>query len=157
MTENSNPAFRDLTLDEARRLIKRFFSSVFVCALVFVLPYLLLTSASKYANSIAGDKTTSEWTSYLLSFIVFLLVVFHIDDLFSSLSELFANLANLTKAMSWIKRTAFAILLVSYFLGWIHFPTITFFVSVLFIIPAGFTYDEYTRLFREKQSGRQSA
>lgn len=157
MTENSNPTFRDLTLNEALRLIKRFFSSVLVCALVFVLPYLLLTSTSKYADAIVGDKTASEWTGYLLSFVVLLLIVFHINDLFSSLAELFANLANLTKAMSWIKRTAFAILLVSYFLGWIHFPTITFFVSALVVIPAGFTYDEYTRILRDKQSGRENA
>jgi len=59
--------------------------------------------------------------------------------------------------MSGIKRTAFAILLVSYFLGWIHFPTITFFVSALVVIPAGFTYDEYARLLRDKQSGRENA
>jgi len=153
MTENGNPAFRDLTLDEAWGLAKRFFSTVIVCSLVFVLPYLLLTSASKYADAIVSDTTASEWTGYLLSFVVLLLVVFHINDLFSNLAKLFANLANLTKEMSWIKRTAFAILLISYFLGWIHFPTITFFVSVLVIIPVGFTYDEYTRLLRNKKSG----
>jgi succinate dehydrogenase hydrophobic anchor subunit len=98
MAKNTNPTFRDLTLDEAWRLTKRFFSAVLVCALVFVLPYLLLTSASKYADVIVGDKTASEWTGYLLSFVVLLFVVFHISDLFSTLAEMFADLANLTKS-----------------------------------------------------------
>ena len=158
MTENSTPTFRDLTLVEAWRLIKRFFSAVLVCALVLILPYVLLTLGSKGVDTmVSGKGISTKWIGYLLSFVVLLFVVFHINDLFSSLAELFANLANLTKAMPWLKRTAFAILLVSYFLGWIHFPIITFFVSALVLIPAGFAYDEYTRLLRDKQSAGQNA
>jgi hypothetical protein len=150
MRENAKPGFRDLTLDEVLKLLKHFFGGVFVCALIFVLPYLLLTSASEYADAIVGDKRASQWTGYVLSFVVLLWVVFHIDTLFSRLAELFANLANLTKEMSTIKRTAFAILLVLYFWGCVHFPNIGFFVSVLGLFPAGFTYDEYKRLLKDR-------
>jgi len=103
-----------------------------------------------------GKVISTKWIGYLFLFLVLLWVVFHINDLFSSLAEFFANLANLTKAMSWIKRTAFAILLVSYFFCWIRFPAIIFFVTSLVLFPAGFTYDEYTRIIRDKQSGREN-
>lgn len=142
MTEKSNPTFRDLTLVEARRLIKGFFSAVLVCALVCILPYVLFILGLRGVNTMAGGKGIStKCTGYLWLLVLLYYVVFYIHDLCSSLAELFAELANLTKAMSGIKRTAFAILLVSYLLGWIHFTIITFCVSALIVIPAGFAYD----------------
>jgi divalent metal cation (Fe/Co/Zn/Cd) transporter len=103
----------------------------------------------------AGDKTFSNWIGYIFSFAVLFYVVLYIHELFSSLAELFTNLANLTKAMSKIKRTALVIMLVFYFLGWIHFPIIAFFVSVLVLIPAGFTFDEYKRLLADRLSTQE--
>lgn len=150
MTRDGNPGFRDLTLDEAWKLLRRLFEAEIGCALVFVLPYLLFFSASKTADAIVGDTTASEWMGYVILIVVLLVVVFHINDLFSSLAGLFSNLANVTKAMSPIKRTALGILLVLYFMSAIHFPRIWFFLSVLVLIPAGFTYDEYKRLLKDK-------
>lgn len=150
MTENSNPSFRDLTLKEAWKLIKIFFSCVFACALVFVLPYALLTSASKSVDTTVGQRTISDWIGYLCLFAVLLLVVFNIDEFFSSLAKFFADLANLTKAMSKIKRIAFAFLLLLFFYCWFNFTRITFFVSVLVLLPAEFTYYQYKSILKEK-------
>lgn len=157
MTENTNPTFRDLTLIEAWRLIKRFFSAVLVCSLVFILPYVLYISGLRGADTTFGGKGIyTKWGGYLLHFVVLLLVVFHINDIFTNLAELFTQLAKFTEAMSGIKRMAFAILLLSYFSGWVYFPMVNFLVSSLVIIPAGFTYDEYVRVLRDKKSRRRN-
>lgn len=117
MTENSNLTFRDLTLKEAWKLIKISFGCVFACALVFVLLYVLLTLASKSVDTTVGQRTTYDWIGYLCLSAVLLLVVFNIDEFFSSLAKFFADLANLTKAMSKIKRIAFAFLLLLFFIA----------------------------------------
>lgn len=157
MTEKTNPTFRDLTLVEVWRLIKRFFSAVLVCALVFVLPYVLFILGSRGVDAMVGGKPiATKWIGYLLWFLVLLGIVFHIHDLCTSLAELFTQLANFLNSISPIKRTAIAILLLFPQLGWIYFPTITFFVSALAVIPAGFVYDEYTKIMRDKQSGREN-
>lgn len=150
MTENSNLTFRDLTLKEAWKLIKIFFSCVFACALVFVLPYVLLTSASKSVDTTFGQRTISEWVGYLCIYAVLLLVVFNIDEFFSSLAKFFADLANLTKAMSKIKRIAFAFLLFLYLYCCFHFTRITLLISVLVLLPAEFTYYQYKSILKEK-------
>lgn len=152
MLENHGPTFRDLTLNEVWRPIKRFFYVMLVCVFVFVLPHVLLNLGTKTVDTMAGYRTFSKWIGYIFSFWILFYIVIYIHELFSSLAELFANLANLTKAMSKIKRTVLVIMLVFYFLSWIHFPTIAFLVSVLAIIPSGFTYDEYKRLLTDRLS-----
>jgi hypothetical protein len=151
MEEKSTHTFRDLTLREVWILIKIFCIGVFGCALVFVLPYVLFSSAFKGVDITTGSETTSKWIGYLIYSAMSLWIVFNIHEFFLWIGKWFTDLANLTVALSKTKRTIFAILFFLYFYCSFHFWIITFFVSVLVLLPASFTYAEYKRFLKEKQ------
>jgi len=154
MVENSTYTFRDLTLKEVWTLIKTFWGWVFACSLLFILPCVLLFS-TKGVDTIIGDKTTSKWIAYLICSAILLWIVFNIHEFFLDIGKWFKNLADFTAALSKTKRIVFAILFFLYFYCSFHFGIITCFVSVLVLVPAGFTYDEYKRLLKEKQKEKQ--
>ena len=148
--EINNPTFRDLTLCEAWALIKIFFGSSFVCAFIFVLPYLLLTKVGDKVEVIEDGKIITQWIGWLFVFTILLWIVFRIYEFFSWFGKFFMDLANLTKSMSKVTRVIFAVLFLLYFYCWSRFGIATFFVTVLVLIPAELTYNQYKSLLEDK-------
>ena len=133
-------------------LIKYGFTGMIACAFVFVLPYLLLSGAIFTFKSFSGIEPASGWIGYLLGAALLYFVVSNLTDILSSLSRLSADLAIITDGMSFLNKALLVILFLLYVGGWHHFPKITFFVSVLLLIPGGFTYDKYKIIKKEKAS-----
>ncbi len=133
-------------------LIKYGFTAVVVCAFVFVLPYLLLFGAELTLKGFSGSEAASSWTGYLFGAIILYLVISNLTAFLNSISRLCTDLAKMTDGMPFLKKVLLVIIFIVYVRGWHHFPKITFFVSVLLIIPYGFTYDRYKMLLKKKSS-----
>ena len=133
-------------------LIKYGFTAVMVCAFVFVLPYLLLFGTELILKGFSGREAASSWIGYLFGAIILYLIISNLPDFLNSISRLCTDLAKMTDDMSFLKKAMLVIIFIVYVRGWHHFPKITFFVSVLLIIPCGFTYDRYKVLLRKKSS-----
>ncbi len=147
-----NNSIEKLTSKDIWKLIKYGITAVIASAIVFVLPYLLLSGAELTLTKFSGSEKASYWIGYLMEAVILYLVVSNLTNLLNSLSRLSADLAKMTGGMSFIKKAILVIFFLSYIGGWHHFPKITFFVSVLLIIPCGFTYDRYKMLLRKKSS-----
>ena len=144
-----NDAHAKLNLKDIWELIKFGFTAVIVCAFVFVLPYLLLSGALK---GFFGSEAASSWLGYLFGAIILYLVISNLTDFLNSISRLCTDLAKMTDGISFSKKALLVVIFLVYVRGWHHFPKITFFISVLLIIPFGFTYDRYKMLLKEKSS-----
>jgi hypothetical protein len=151
MAENSNYTFRDLTLSEVWILIKTFCAGVFACSFIFVLPFVLFYSTLKGVDTMTGSETISKWIAYLFSSVILLWVVFNIHKVFLGIGKYFTDLANFTADLSKTKKIVFTILIFLYLYCLFHFWIITFFVFVLVLLPASFTYTEYMRLLKNKE------
>ncbi len=132
-----------LTSKDIWELIKYGFTAIIACAGVFVLPYLLLSGAIFSFKSFSGIEPLSGWLGYLLGAVLLYFVVSNLTNILSSLSRVSADLARITNGMSFFKKALLVIFFLAYVGGWHYFPNITFFVSVLILIPGGFTYDKY--------------
>ena len=141
-----------LTSKDIWKLIKYGFTAIIASAVVFVLPYLFLSGAISSFKSFSGIEPESGWIGYLLGAALLYFVVSNLTDILSSLSRLSADLAIITDGMSFFKKALLVIFILAYVGGWHYFPNSTFFVSVLLLIPGGFTYDKYKIIKKEKVS-----
>ncbi len=141
-----------LSLKDIWELIKYGVTTVVVSVVVFVLPYLLLSGSELSLKVFSGSETTSGWLGYLLGAVILYLVVSNLKDILDSISGLCTDLAKMTDGMSFVKKALLVIIFLAYVRGWTHFPRITFFVTVLLLIPSGFTYDKYKMLLNKKAS-----
>lgn len=144
-----------VTSKDIWELIKYGFIAVVASAVVFVLPYMLLSGAELTLKIFLGSETASGWIGYLLAAIILYLVISNLTDFLNSISRLCTDLAKMTDGMSFVKKSLLVIIFLAYVRGWHQFPKITFFVSVLLLIPGGFTYDRYKTLLKEKASAER--
>lgn len=142
----------DLTLRDISDLLKRFFVTLVTCAVVFVLPYLLLRGTAYLASTRFGDEATSSWIAWIVLAIFILLVVANLSEFLKSLSEFFSDSARLTKGLSLTKRIVVLALTLLYLFAWRHTPDIAFFFTVLVLLPAAATFDRYQDILREKRT-----
>lgn len=151
MTERTL-SLADFTLRDISDLVKRFFVTLVTCAVVFVLPYLLLRGTAYFASTQFGENAASSWIAWIVLATFILLVVANLSRFLQSLSEFFGDCARLTKGLSVTKRIVVLALTVLYLLAWRHVPDIAFFLTVLVLFPAAATFDRYQDILREKRA-----
>tara|TARA_B100001971_G_C18090282_1_gene483126 strand:- start:268 stop:780 length:513 start_codon:yes stop_codon:yes gene_type:complete len=153
--EQSNPlTISDLTVKEIIELVKYGFTTIFVCTIVFVIPYLMFTGTFAFfgLDFSADSDSGSKWFSIVMSLVVIYMIVQEFSSVCDKLSEMFAYLSTVTKNMSFLKRLLLIIGLWLYFYLWKVAPELVFFITMLFIIPAAFTFDKYISMLNEKQT-----
>lgn len=144
----------DLTIRDIWELAKHAVTAVIACAIIFILPYILFSGAEYALEDIAGEDG-SRWMGIGLWLLVLYLIISNLSEVTDGLSRFFGDVSKMTQSMSFLKKgTLFGIFAASLY-GWRNFPTFTFFLSVLVIIPGGFTYDKYRRILKEKMSNTE--
>ena len=149
---NNSFTLSDLTVKEIWELLKYTFKGILICSIIFVIPYLVFTGAVFGLDFAAGSDSGSKWFSIVISLVVFYMIVQEFSSVCDKLSEMFAYLSTVTKNMSFLKRLLLIIGLWLYFYLWKVAPELVFFITMLFIIPAAFTFDKYISMLNEKQT-----
>lgn len=148
-------SFADLTFGDAWILTKTFFVVALACTVIFVLPYLLLTGVELGLESHFGNESVSKWSKWAgisLLLLILYMMIKNLSDTFMWFSDLFRQLGERTKGMSFAKNLIVFLSLVLYVLLWQRYPKVAFFFSTLIFFPAGYTYDKYKRLLKKKAS-----
>lgn len=138
MSEAANLTVRDIW-----HLVKVFFRTAFVLMLVFGLPYALLLGTDFGIKTSFGEETASwvrEIAKWGLWALLVYIVVTGLPDILKHLGEMFTELGQAAQRTSVLKR----ILWISFVIG--YFFVFSLWSFILVILPAGFTYDAYTKL-----------
>jgi len=157
-TDNLHPSFSDITLREIYALVKYYFTTVFVCLLIFALPWAFFVGLDVGLQSTLPTEKylwLSRIFSYGLLIFVLYLILSELPDILQRLGELFINLGKMLSRASRIKQVFGVIFFVAYFWVWAKHSTVAFFFFILVLTPGGFTYDRYLILLREKSMEHQ--
>lgn len=79
-----------------------------------------------------------------------ILIVFNLSGTLQWFSDFFGDLARRTKGFTRIQSVMAIGLFILYVLGWRMYPEFTCFLSVLVLMPAGFAYDKYRQILRDR-------
>ncbi len=143
-------SLKDLTLRDVWILFKYLLTAEIACILIFVLPYLLFFGALSGLESLSSGVSVSKWLSILIGGIIVYFIVRNLSDLLRNLSEMFAELGKATQNMSFVKKLFMFLLIIFYLYLWRIRPKVAFLIGTLVLIPAGYTYDKYKKILREK-------
>lgn len=149
------PSLADLTFRDMWRLLTTYFIAALVCGLVFGLPYALLSGVGFGLSGILGDSFW--WWANALVFVGFIfLVVNELPDFLERLGKFLIQMGQSARGLSLLKRVIVLMLFASWTFGWMKYPGPTFFFSILVILPAGYTIDEYRKLIAGKTADRNA-
>jgi hypothetical protein len=147
----------DLTIRDVWDLVKSAIAAVFACLIAFVVPYFFLYGAGQSIDS-SGNQDISKWIGIAVIALIIYLITSNLSNISGKLSLLFNSIAKITMNMSFFKKVILLSLFYLYYYGWYAYPDITFFISVLVLIPAEFTYERYKNIIQGKldaiESGR---
>jgi hypothetical protein len=148
------PSFSQLTIADILDLIKYFFTALFACALVFVLPYAIIVGFFS-AVDFTTEGTSYSWVSRAIVILMALYIVFKvfIEDparTFQYFADMFSQLSAVARRLSRFKAALLVGFLIVYWWLFARFPIFAFFFSVLVLAPSAFTYDHYQEILRKK-------
>jgi hypothetical protein len=145
-------SFSDLTFGDAWHLVKYYFGAVFLCGLVFALPYVLLVRMGRAVSSKAGidPGSYSGWIEAVFWGVVILVLIFQLPDFLERFGTLLMEIGVAARRASVLKRTTGLLLFMSYMFLWQKFPTPTFFFTVFVVIPMGYTIEEHYKVLEKK-------
>jgi hypothetical protein len=152
---NRQISFSDLTRREIFALIREYFTSMFICLLIFALPWAIFSGLDLGLRSTLSGDIYSLWSNVLAFAILALIAYFILKDVphfFRYLGDTFTQLYNIASRLSLPSQILLILFVVGYFVAWFKYPTLAFFFSIIVMIPAGLTYDRYVQVLREKSS-----
>ncbi len=154
---NRRLSFADLTFREIWHLVKYYFIAAFACFLIFGLPYVLfIGSGPILGNTLGIDPDKWTWWMDVLSLgVIALLIIMKLPDFLERFGGFLTEMGQAARRASVLKRTTALLLFVSWMFLWRTFPTPTFFLSVLVVLPIGFIIDEYNKMLKKKATEGQ--
>jgi len=145
-------SFTDLTVKEIWEIIRYFFTAVFICTIMFVIPFFIVMGVEFGAESFL-DSGQKKWIEYIVWFLIIIFLIGHLDELFMGLSDCFRSLGESAKDISFLKKMGLFVFVAFYFFLWLEYVIVAFFFSVLILVPSGFAYDKYRNILRKKMPG----
>jgi len=143
----------DLTMKEILQLVKDYLTALFGCLLIFALPYALIVGLD-FGLKASLTRHGYSWWSMMLDYgllaLVAYLVLTNIPEVFESVGELFATLSQWARRVSRPMQVLGFIFLVCYWTAWVKYPAAAFWFSIVVLMPAGWTYDQYVKILKRK-------
>ncbi len=151
----------NLTVRDTWHLMKVYFQAVFVCILVFGLPYALLLGTDFGIKTSFGEETAS-WVRKIITWgvlaLVAYLVVTDLPSVLKQLGGMCTALGQAAEVTSFLKRVLWISFVIGYFFIFsLKYPVVGFWSFILVILPAAFTYDAYIKLLLKKESREAAA
>jgi len=148
------PQQPSLSPGEVRELVKYFFTVLIVSLIMFGLPALAFFGLAWGTNSATSSGLGWSIATVVLGVVVAYLLVTELDGFLKQLGGFFTNLGKGAESASTAKRISFLLSFAIYFYAWSQYPLLAALVSVIILIPAGFTMDKYKQVLARKSSLR---
>lgn len=150
MTPLKEFTFSDLTIGEINLLIKDFFQASFVCLLVFGIPYALFVGVFWGAESVFSGGELSWLPQVVIWGVIIYLLIKNLPDTLKYFGDMFQGLSAAAASVSRPKQLIGLVFVIGYFYSSVRFPNAWFWFTVLIFMPAGFTYDHYKKILKQK-------
>jgi len=148
----SQPQRVSLSPGEVRELTKYFFTVLLVCLIMFGLPALAFFGLAWGTDSVTSSGLGWSIATVVWCVIIAYVLVTELDNFLKQLGDFFTNLGKGAESASIAKRIRFLLSFAIYFYAWSQYPLLAALVSVIILIPAGFTIDKYRQVLARKSS-----
>ena len=138
-----------LEYSEVLELFKYGIAALGASCLIFVLPYVLITSGHSVSEKAIG-KDSIQFLDYAIYAIVLWFILSHISEILLGLGRFFTDLGEMTQQMSRLKQVLASIIGIAYMVCWSRYYITTFFVTATVLIPAEFVYIKCKGIIKDR-------